>query len=76
MSGVLHFRSCLDGGESEIEGKGRRGIRRQQLLVDFAGNQHVLEFERGSTRLLCLENLLEEAVGRQLHDDDIDCQLN
>jgi len=30
MSGVLHFRSCLDGGEEEIGGKERGGIDRRE----------------------------------------------
>jgi hypothetical protein len=42
--------------EGKIEGTGRRGRRRKQFLDDL--KEKILESERGSTRLNCVDNWL------------------
>jgi hypothetical protein len=64
MRHILH-RNCLlkhvtEGKmEERIEVTGRRGRRRKQLLDDLLGTVTVLEIERGSTKLLALEEAVD-----------------
>jgi hypothetical protein len=44
--------------EENIEGMGRRGRRRKQLLDDHKDKEKLLEPERGSIRSPCMENSL------------------
>jgi hypothetical protein len=45
--------------EGRIEVKVRRGRRRKQILDDFLGTMRILEIERGSTKLLALEEAMD-----------------
>jgi hypothetical protein len=60
---MLH-RNCLLKHviERKVEGTGRRGRRRKQLLDDLKGNKKILEIERGSTGSCCLENWLRKRL--------------